>query len=147
MGRLDDLVGAGCSVSPLTFPFVLRPSDGDGDVACVWDRTGCGLDGSLRGGEVGNGGASSSGDGIVCMFFELVPRRSPPRRGLDFFSGDGGRSPADLLSFRLPMTVPSRRNPKPLRFCSGAGDAATISMPTTRLPRSLTWKHASRPRS
>lgn len=46
------------------------------------------------------------------MFLELVPRRKGFRFGLVRFSGDGGRSPGFLPSFRLLITVPSRRRPK-----------------------------------
>lgn len=104
-------MGAGCVTSPLTLSFVL-PCSGVGDTATVWDRVGWGDVVPLCGGDFGIGMASSSGDGMVCMFLELVPRRSGFRCGLDRFSGDGGRSAAFLLSFRLPITVPSRLNPK-----------------------------------
>lgn len=66
---------------------------------------------------------SSSGDGIVCIFLELVPRRSA-KCGLERFSGEGGRSAAFLSSLRLLITVPSRRSPNPRGFFSGLGTAA-----------------------
>lgn len=110
-------------VSPLTLPLVLRGSGGDGDAAMVCDRMGCGDVDISCGGDLGIGIASSSGDGIVCMFFELVPRRRPLRTGLDRFSGEEGRSPAFLLSFRLLMTVPSRLSPNPRGLRSGVAGA------------------------
>ena len=45
------------------------------------------------------------------MFLELMPRLKGFRVDLDRFSGDGGLSTVFLSSFRLPMTVPSRRRP------------------------------------
>ena len=82
---------------------------------------GCGLDVFLSGGDLGIGIASSSGDGIVCIFLELVPLRKE-NCGLDRFSGELVRSPGFLSSFRRAMTVPSRRNPKPRGLRSGAGE-------------------------
>ena len=69
---------------------------------------------------------SSSGEGMVCMFLELVPLRNALNCDLDRFSGEGARSPDFLLSFRLPITVPSRLSPNPLRFDSEAGIANKI---------------------
>lgn len=123
-GRLDDLVGAGPIESPLTLPFAFRCCGGEGATAPVCDLVGCGFAMSLCGGYLGRGIASSSGDGIVCMFLELVPRRSAFRCGLERLSGEGGRSPAFLSSFRLLITVPSRRSPNPRGFFSGVGTAA-----------------------
>lgn len=75
-GRLDDLLGAGIIASPLTCSFILCCSGGDGESAMVCALVGCGLDVFLCGGDMGIGGiASSSGDGIVCIFLELVPLR------------------------------------------------------------------------
>lgn len=132
--RLDDLMGAGCIASPFRVPLVLRCSGGEGGTAKVCDCVGCVVDGSLCGGDWGMGIASSSGDGIVCMFFVLVPRRSAFRCGLERFSGEGGRSPVFLSSFRLPITVPRRRSPKPRDFFSGVVAAANhISIATDAL--------------
>ena len=78
----------------------------------VCDRFGCGVVGSLCGGDFGIGIASSSGEGMVCIFLELVPRLNGFRCGRDRFSGEEGRSLGFLPSFRLPITVPSRRSPK-----------------------------------
>ena len=74
-GRLDDLLGAGIIASPLTVSFILRCSGGEGETVMVCALFGCELDIFLSGGDLGIGIASSSGDGIVCIFLELVPLR------------------------------------------------------------------------
>lgn len=51
----------------------------------------------------------ASGEGIVCMSFELVPLRNGLKFDLKRFSGDGGRS--DFFSFFRPITVPKRFSP------------------------------------
>ena len=73
---------------------------------------GCFLAGvSWRSIEEGKLVADAFTDGICCMSLELCPLLNGFLLGLDFFSGEDGRSEDGVLCFRRPITVPNRLRP------------------------------------